>query len=90
MAKDLYGGLKGPNLGEGPYDRAFVITPHDTNELELVTRAVWVGTGGHLNVTTMNGDEVQFDNVPNGTLMPIRVKIVKTAVGGASDIVGLT
>ena len=68
---------------------AFAITPHDTNALAEVPRAIWVGTGGDLEVITAGGTTVVFTNVPDGTLIPIRATHVKADNTDADDIVGL-
>lgn len=41
----------------GPATDAEEITPHNTNELTDYCRALWIGTGGSLRVTTL-GDTV--------------------------------
>lgn len=73
----------------GPARSAFAITPHATNELAFVTRAVWVGGAGTL-VCTMadDGTEVTFAGIPAGTLLPIQVKKVNTTSSGTL-IIGL-
>lgn len=73
-----------------PAERAFAISPHDTNPLALTTRAVWVGTTGDL-AALLVGDTtaVTFVNVPDGTLMPIRAKLVLDTGTDATNLVGL-
>jgi hypothetical protein len=56
---------------------------------EVFPRALFVGTGGDLAVEMMSGDEVVFKNVPNGTLLPIRVRKVLVAGTTAANILGL-
>ena len=51
--------------------------------------ALYVGTGGDVEVITLNGDTVVFHNVPTGTFMPIQVTRVKAANTTASDIIAL-
>lgn len=68
---------------------AFAITPHDTTALAAVTRAIWVGTGGDLEVITAKGTTVVFTSVPSGSLIPIRATHVKDDNTDADDIVGL-
>lgn len=83
---------------ESPAGKAFDITPSD-DELANFTRAIYVGTGGDLKVV-MAGDEdddfVTFENVANGTILPLRVRKVLEISGsstGSSDsansIIGL-
>lgn len=86
MAQDKY-----PfEQNNSPALNAFNITPHDTNELSSVTRAIFVGTGGDINLTLRDDTTpVIFRNVSSGTLLPLRVKLVKTASTTAQDIIGL-
>jgi hypothetical protein len=84
----------GPHFDRGsvmaPAQRAFAITPHDTDPLTRTTRAIWVGTTGDLTVR-MLGDsaDVAFVGVPDGTLLPIRVTHVRDTGTDADNLVGL-
>lgn len=72
-----------------PAEDCFAITPHDTNALAEVVRAIWVGTGGDLEIVTPAGNTVVFLNVPSGSLIPARAIIVKDDNTDADDLVGL-
>lgn len=61
---------------ECPIEFAAAVTPHNTTELDFVTRAIYVGGTGDLKVTTIGGSEVTFSGVPAGTLLPVRAKII--------------
>jgi len=37
------------------------------------TRALYIGTGGTLKVTMVDGQNATFTNVPSGTILPIQV-----------------
>lgn len=52
------------------------ITPSDTVDLTRVTRALWVGVGGDLKVTLVDGTTDELRNIPSGSLLPIAVKRV--------------
>lgn len=54
------------------------------------SRALWIGTGGtvSVNLQASTANPATFANVPDGTLMPIRV-VSFTTLTTASDIVSL-
>jgi hypothetical protein len=65
------------------------ITPDDDVELARVTRALYVGVTGDVEVVMVDGTTATFVAVPAGTLLPIQVTKVKDAATTATDIVGL-
>lgn len=76
---------------ESPAADAVAVSPHDTNELSRVTRALYVGGAGNLVVTMAGtgGGDVTFTGVPAGTILPIRVKKVLSTNTTATSIVAL-
>lgn len=70
-----------------PISHMFSITPHDTDELASVTRALYVGTAGNVVVVTASGDEVTLNNLAAGVWHPMRIKQVKTATT-AQNLIG--
>ena len=77
------------DLGQ-PATGAAAITPHDTNELAVMSRYVYVGTTGNLKVTMRDGTTVTFTSVPAGTVLPIRAKVIWATGSTASNIVALS
>lgn len=73
-----------------PCDSGGAITPHDTNPIARVYRAVWVGTGGDI-VLRLRSDagDITLANVPGGTLLPIRPTHIRATGTTASGLVGL-
>ena len=75
---------------DAPAVSAFTITPSDSATLAQAARALYVGVGG--NVTAiLEGDttSVLFSNVPNGSILPVRVGQVLATGTTATGIVGL-
>ncbi len=75
-------------------DIAFEVTPHDSNNLtrngiEMRGCTLYVGTGGHVSVEMLGGDEVAYLNVPSGTFMPINVVRVNSTGTTASNIIAM-
>lgn len=71
-----------------PTAHHFAITPDNDNDLEAVTRSIWIGTGGDLVVVDINDHEVTFKNVPSGTEKQGRFKQVRATGTTAGDLVG--
>jgi hypothetical protein len=73
-----------------PADQAAAVTPDNDDVFAEPTRFLWVGDGNtELTVTMLDGTTVQFTNVPDGSLLPIRVTQVKATGTDATDIVAL-
>lgn len=72
-----------------PAQDADEVTPHDTTALGNVTKGVYVGGAGNLEVIMLGGETVVFSAVPAGTVLPIRATHVKDANTTATLIVAL-
>lgn len=73
-----------------PAQTCFDITPDDGAELSLVTKALYVGSGGDIAVQPLEGASlVTFRNVPSGATLDLRVTKVAATGTTASDIIGL-
>ncbi len=73
-----------------PAQHAFAITPSDTQTLSGATKALFVGTGGDIALEAIGSDsEVLFRNVASGSVLPIRIRVVRATGTTASDLVGL-
>lgn len=73
---------------ESPGFDATSVTPSDSTDLTVTSRALYVGAGGDLRVTTAAGSVVTFVNVPEG-MLPMRVSRVHAAGTTAADIVAV-
>lgn len=73
---------------ESPANNAFAITPSDTVDLPVVTRAIYVGGGGSIAVI-LAGDasSVTLVAVPVGSFLAIRAKRVLASTT-ATNLVG--
>lgn len=74
---------------DSPAQDAFQITPHDTDELAQVTRAIYVGGAGNVNLTTASGTTIVFSGIPAGTVLPVQVRKVLSTSTTATNIIGL-
>jgi len=78
-------------LPNDPALSAAAVVPNDAADLPNFSRMLYVGTGGtgkHVKVTTLNGDIVEFKNVPTGILM-VQARRVWAAGTVATDILAL-
>jgi len=75
---------------ESPAGRAFAVTPDDSADLSIVSRALYVGGTGNISVILF-GDTtaVLFVGVAKGMILPIRAKRVRSTGTTATDIVAL-
>jgi hypothetical protein len=75
--------------------RASVVSKSDTVDIpnpgngEVEGCVLYVGTGGILRVLTAGGDDITFQNIPNGTFIPVQVIRVFSSTTTANNIVAL-
>ncbi|MEP1422971.1 MAG: hypothetical protein ABJK59_14485 [Erythrobacter sp.] len=68
----------------------FNIAPSDNTELGFIPKAIYVGAGGDLVVSSSRTNtEVTFRNVPSGAILDIRPAAVRQTGTTATDLVGL-
>ena len=78
-------------LPNDPALSAADVVPNDAADLPNYSRMLYIGTvsgGADVHVTTINGSEVTFKNVPVGILM-VQARKVWAADTTASDIIAL-
>lgn len=69
-----------------PSRKPFTITPDDGTEINPVPKALYVGTGGDVNLRGVDGaEDVVFKNVSGGQVLDVRARYGTTA----QDIVEL-
>ena len=72
----------------GSAGRALAVTPNDSTDLAFTGRALWVGVGGNISVILDEDTAaVTFVAVPSGTLLPVRVRRVRSTGTTASSLV---
>jgi hypothetical protein len=78
-------------LPNDPGLSAAVVTPDDINDLPNYSRMLYVADGGagkSIRVTTINGSDVVFNNVPVGVLLVQARKVWQTDTN-STDILAL-
>ena len=80
------------NLADAPdfqSRRLVAITPHDTNDLAYVTKAVYIGTGGTISIIAADDTAAVSLTVQDGAVLPIRAKRIRATGTTATGIVGM-
>lgn len=73
-----------------PAREAFGITPHATNEVDPLPKAIFVGTGGNITLRAADSSaDIVFKNVASGQILDVRARYVRASGTTATDIVGL-
>ena len=74
-----------------PARHAFSVTPHDTDELTVITRAIYAGSVAACTmvVVTHSDETVTFVGLIAGLIYPFRVKIIKSTGTTCDNIVGI-
>jgi hypothetical protein len=71
-----------------PARSAAAIVPSDTAFLSRLPKALYVGSAGHVALRCADDDaDVVFQNVPAGTVLPVRAACVRASGTTAAQIV---
>ena len=90
MPEVLPTAFSGPHNASDPARDAKVVTPDNAVNLpDGVCSSLWIGSVGHVKVTTRKGTDVTFSNVASGTLLRIQAQRVWATGTTASNIVAL-
>jgi hypothetical protein len=80
---------RGDNVS-APATRAVAVTPHDSNALADIPKALFVGTGGNITMRGAGGSTDQlWKNVASGSLLPFRASHVRATGTTAADLLAL-
>lgn len=75
--------LSDPGVG------GFAVTPSNDDDLQQMSRALYIGTGGDIAVKTRDGDTLTFKNLGDGSILPLRCKRVLATGTTATDVIAL-
>lgn len=66
------------------------MTPHDSNDLAAVSRAIFIGGAGNIYVDLVGGETaVVFVGLSAGDILPVRATRVRSTSTTATSIVAL-
>lgn len=74
---------------DSPARRAASVTPADGTDLTTTARALWVGGGGNITLDTAGGDTVTIPNIPDGAVLPVTARRIRSTGTTATNIVAL-
>lgn len=66
-----------------------MVTKSDTVDLPKVSKALWIGGAGNVNVILADGATVLLSGIPAGTLLPLQASRVLSTDTTATLIVAL-
>jgi hypothetical protein len=73
-----------------PASNAVASCDSDTVDLAIPARALYVGTGGNVKVTTKGGQTVTFASVPDGSILPVAcTRVFTTGTTAPTTIIAL-
>ena len=78
------------DAAHAPATRALAITPHNSNPLTDIPKAIYVGSAGDVTMRALrdSADHV-WTAVPAGSILPIRASHVRATGTTAGDLLGL-
>lgn len=76
-------------LSNLPATNAVAITPSDSVDLTYATRGIYVGVGGNIALVMVSGAVVTLIAVPQGVILPLRVKRINATNTAASSLVAI-
>jgi len=75
---------------DAPARNASVVTPHDTNALANVSKALYIGGAGNIAVRLVDdASDVTFAGLSAGSILPVRASHVRLTGTTATSIVAL-
>lgn len=79
-----------PDRVERPSRNAFAITPHASNPVVPLPKAIYVGGAGDIVLRSVDGSaDVTFVGVPAGSILPVRARFIRVTGTTATGIIGL-
>ena len=79
------------NLADSPIApsrNAYAVTPHATNALDPLPKALYIGTAGDVTLRSVDGAaDVLYKNVAAGSYLMVRAQFIRAAGTTAADII---
>ena len=88
QAVDPYPLQNADEIGQ-PWFNGFDIAPDDEHELPFITRALYVGVSGDVNLLLHDGTPLLFRNAQQGAELGLRVRKILKSRTTADGLIGL-
>lgn len=86
MAVDVFDGYQDEQ--GGPSRAPFAVVPHDINELPVIPKGIYVGTGGDVTLRGVKGTaDVVYRNLPDASYIAVRAQYVRATGTTASNMI---
>lgn len=77
------------DAASSPSRAPFAITPHDTQNLEMIPKGIYVGTGGDVVLRGIDGlSDVTYRNLPDASYIAVQARYVRATGTSATDLIG--
>lgn len=73
----------------GPCEFGAAITPNDSTDLTVTSRAIYVGGGGDIALITKGGSTITLAGAAAGSVIPIRAVRIKATGTTATSLVAI-
>lgn len=78
-----------PDILNNPSMAPFAVVPHDANELPMIPKGLYIGTGGDVTLRGLRGAaDVTYRNLPDASYINVRAQYVRATGTTATDIIG--
>ena len=72
-----------------PSRNPYPIAPHDTNELPVLPKGIYVGTGGDVVLRGQDASaDVTYRNLADGSYIAVRAQFVRATGTTAANLIG--
>ena len=71
-----------------PARNAYALVPHDSNQLTVIPKGIYVGTGGDITLRAIDAAvDVTYRNLPNASYIAVRAAYVRATGTTAANLI---
>ena len=77
-----------PDTTISPARNAYALVPHDTNQLTVIPKGIYVGTGGDITLRGIDATaDVTYRNLPDASYIAVRAAYVRATGTTAANLI---